>query len=197
MHHGIVDPVFKTRRRCRGWLRWRKDFGSGEAGGDLFLKGVEGVIRLLEKRDYAHILDLAREVEPLFGKMAGEKAFDDGIEACVKSRSGLCCEGPGGVEGILILDRVGNAIEWFVVSERSRGKGLGKRLLGEALDRLDAERDVMVQTFAPHVPEGMAARALYMKMGFSDVQSAGKNPAGVDTVMMRKRGSGSRGEFGR
>ncbi|MCW7753406.1 GNAT family N-acetyltransferase [Desulfobotulus sp. H1] len=145
-------------------------------------------IRSLQKGDQCAVMALAREVEPFFGRMAGVSEFEDGIRACLENGNGLCCEGPDGLEGVIITDKNTNAIEWFVVGSRSRGKGRGRLLLEGALSQLDRERDLTVQTFASHVPEGMAARSLYMKMGFTDFRDAGKNPAGVDTVLMVRKG---------
>ena len=55
-----------------------------------------------------------------------------------------------------------------------------EKVIGE----LDSCRDMIVQTFAPGVPEGEAARRLYMKYGFADRRDGGLNPAGIPTVIM-------------
>jgi hypothetical protein len=59
-----------------------------------------------------------------------------------------------------------------------------------ALDCLDSTRPVVVQTFAADAAGGEAARKLYMRFGFKDYKSAGANPAGIDTIIMRLEAKG-------
>lgn len=57
-------------------------------------------------------------------------------------------------------------------------------MLEKVIVELDPGREMTVQTFAPGVPEGEAARRLYMKYGFADREDGGLNPAGIRTVIM-------------
>lgn len=50
---------------------------------------------------------------------------------------------------------------------------------------LDDDQPVYVQTFSAAATEGRAARHLYERFGFIDYKEDGKNPAGIDTVIMR------------
>jgi len=47
--------------------------------------------------------------------------------------------------------------------------------------------DIFVQTFAPVLEAGKPARHIYEKCGFADLKEAGKNPAGLDTVIMVRK----------
>ena len=69
--------------------------------------------------------------------------------------------------GFISFSRAKNTISWFAVSERYRGKGAGERLLKTALRQLDTNKDITVTTFIDGYPQGMAARALYKKYGFT------------------------------
>ena len=44
---------------------------------------------------------------------------------------------------------------------------------------------IYVQTFDKSVPQGRAARRLYLDFGFADHHPGGPNPAGIDTVVMK------------
>jgi len=70
--------------------------------------------------------------------------------------------------GFICFSRIDNAITWFAVSERYRGKGAGKRLLKTTLRQLDTNKDITVNTFPADNLQGVAARALYLKYGFTE-----------------------------
>ena len=148
------------------------------------------MLRRTREDDIPGWLRLAAQVESLFGAMVGVEGFEKGILACAKNGNSFCFEGPGGgIEGVIAFDREHNSIEWLSVDRASRGKGIGAQLIGRALEALDQSRDITVQTFAPGVGEGLAARRLYERFGFADRGPAGKNPAGIDTVIMARRPS--------
>jgi len=42
----------------------------------------------------------------------------------------------------------------------------------------------ILQAFYLSVPEGTAARRLYLESGFADLKDGGPNPAGIPTVIM-------------
>ncbi len=86
--------------------------------------------------------------------------------------------------GGIIFSPAENEITWLAVSARSRGNGVGANLLAQALQRLDPDRVVYVQTFADSIPAGQPARRLYQRFGFKDNKPAGDNPAGFANVMM-------------
>ena len=73
----------------------------------------------------------------------------------------------GNSMGFICFSRTNNSITWFAVSERYRGKGAGDRLLKTALRQLDTNKDITVNTFTADYPQGTAARALYLKCGFT------------------------------
>ncbi|MPM33659.1 hypothetical protein SDC9_80236 [bioreactor metagenome] len=130
------------------------------------------------------VLGLASQVESLFGPMVGVADFEKGLEDCLKTGRVLGCKVQNDVCGAAIVDRDGNELCWFVVDSGKRGLGIGARMLEKVIVELEPGREMTVQTFAPGVPEGEAARRLYMKYGFADREDGGLNPAGIRTVIM-------------
>ena len=111
--------------------------------------------------------------------------FRNGIVHCIANSSALCAQNDDNeTEGIIAFDKSQNEICWLAARKKGRSKGYGQQLLEAALGYLDRRRPVTAQTFAPNVSGGEAARQLYLRLGFVDHQAAGKNPAGVDTVIM-------------
>lgn len=152
-------------------------------------------VRMAVSADVDGWLDLAREVEPLFGPMADVPEFRDALTAAIAdnlafssfSSSPASTEPDDRVLGGIVICKATNSIEWYVVAASARGLGIGGQLLQRAIDQLDPARPVSVQTFAPSIAEGLAARHLYRKLGFEDDRPMGPNPAGVATVLMVRR----------
>ncbi|MFP4164961.1 MAG: hypothetical protein ACLFQB_13945 [Chitinispirillaceae bacterium] len=62
------------------------------------------MIRLVADSDLNVWLDLAGEVEPLFGKMAESEEFKAGIKECVSNSSAFCAvNSKDAVEGIVAV----------------------------------------------------------------------------------------------
>ena len=142
--------------------------------------------------DYDAWMILAREAEPLFGPMADEESFQEALRQAIAGGQAYClrADGSGGpaLKGGIIITEEANEIAWFFVSADQRGKGYGRELLRFAMGRLDEEKDAFVQTFDDTLPDGKVARGLYRSFGFSDMRAGGRNPAGVPTVVMRRKG---------
>lgn len=146
------------------------------------------MIRLLEDNDYDSWIDLAKEVEPLFGPMTDSEEFQAGIKNCIKSKIAYCIENsPGDIAGIIALDKEKNEILWLAVAQKHRGNKYGDQLVKKAIDELYKNGAIYVQTFASGTNEGQSARHIYEKNGFMDLKDGGKNPAGFETVIMVKK----------
>lgn len=146
-------------------------------------------IETCQPDDWATWQTLTREVEPLFGPMADQPEFAAAWQAAVAVRQVLCARETPSTSGSPLLGGIifspkENEIAWLAVSARSRGKGVGAKLLAQALQCLDPTRNVRVQTFADSVPAGQPARRLYQRFGFINQKMARDNPAGYATVIM-------------
>lgn len=147
-------------------------------------------IRFVTAGDIDAWLALAREVEPLFGPMAGEEGFIRAVREIIAARKAFCIRDGEGLAGVIAISGEENAIEWLAVAARARGKGCGRALLAFALGQCDPGRPVTVQTFDASCPAGAAARKLYADAGFVEARKAGPNPAGIGTVILRRRAAG-------
>ena len=145
------------------------------------------MIRKLDIEDVHAWLVIAKEVEYLFGPMVGEQAFHDGIRESILAGNAFCLEVDGwGIGGIVAVDRENNEIGWLAVRRACRGNHYGEKLLEKAVAELDAGRPMIVQTFSGRIKEREGARKLYQKFGFKDDRDGGKNPAGYETVIMKR-----------
>lgn len=118
------------------------------------------------------LVKLAREAEPLFGSpMAEDSGFHEFIRRKVAQQEALAVRdraNPDEVMGVIAFSRHSHAISWLAVFERYRGRGVGSKLLSQALSELGANNAVSVVTFREENPAGIPARQLYRKFGFAD-----------------------------
>lgn len=145
----------------------------------------------MTRRTFVDDLDawrqVAREVEPLFGPMVDVPGFQEAIAACVDAGNAWSVlDAEGRPVGFVAVDRHANDITWLAVSSAHRGRGLGAELVRAGIDALDGSRPVTVETFAPGVPHGVGARALYLGFGFTDTDTVSTNPAGIPTIVMKR-----------
>ena len=146
------------------------------------------MIRLLNEQDYDMWLELAEEVEHLFGPMVHSQDFCDAIKECLRSSDAYGIEDKTArLVGILAVNRQSNEISWLAVTKKSRGQKFGEKLIRKAIEELQGHGDIFVQTFADGVDEGASARVLYKRHGFEDLKNAGQNPAGIETVIMVRK----------
>jgi len=138
------------------------------------------LIRWATENDIPAWYTLATEVSDIFQYRSSATAFHADMGAELKSNS----SGKGAVGrfemvtavgyisgdnmGFILFSRAKNEVTWFAVSEQYRRKGAGDRLLKTALRQLDTNKDITVNTFPADYSQGMAARSLYKKHGFTE-----------------------------
>ncbi|MBA2716896.1 MAG: GNAT family N-acetyltransferase [Propionibacteriales bacterium] len=116
--------------------------------------------------DLASWMELAREVQPLFGPMPdfsmhATRGMARGTALVVRSAEGA-------VLGAALLSRESpvRTIRWLAVRKTARRLGVGARLVEEILHRWPPPGDIHVVTFGPDVEGGSAARQMYERFGF-------------------------------
>ncbi|AHV97659.1 GNAT family N-acetyltransferase [Paenibacillus sabinae] len=126
------------------------------------------------KDDLNEWLELASEVENLFGPMVSDPKFIQAIVKNINQCSAFCVRENDGLPGSRLLGGVlfssagapSYKIGWLVVSSRARNKGIATELLRHILKLVEVPAEVSVTTFGDDIPDGRPARKLYQKFGF-------------------------------
>jgi ribosomal protein S18 acetylase RimI-like enzyme len=115
--------------------------------------------------DVASWLEIAREVEPLFGPMPD---FESTLRRNISRGTALCVRDPSGqvLGGMLLRAAPHTQITWLAVRSSARRRGVGHALVAEALRRYPPPCEVLVDTFGEDIIEGFPARRLYESFGF-------------------------------
>ncbi|WP_312421492.1 GNAT family N-acetyltransferase [Anaerospora hongkongensis] len=109
-------------------------------------------------------LELAQEVEPLFGPMIRETGFHEAINMVIGKDRAFCLRDDSDkLCGVILIAYEKNEIEWFAVANSDRRKGYGEKLLNHAINKLNPQKMIYVQTFDKTVLVGLGARKLYIK----------------------------------
>ncbi|WNQ12344.1 GNAT family N-acetyltransferase [Paenibacillus aurantius] len=126
------------------------------------------------KDDLTSWLELASEVEYLFGPMISDRKFLQALEKNINQQSAFCIREQDGMPGTRLLGGIlfssSNApiykIGWLSVSSKARNTGVASKLLRHVLELVMAPAEVLVTTFGDDIPDGQPARNLYLKFGF-------------------------------
>lgn len=122
--------------------------------------------------DKAEWIKLAKEVAPVFRvpDMADNEEFQAYVIRALKGNKAIVAMDrmTDACLGIISFSRKHNSIAWFGVFEKHRGKGVGGKLLNCAINQLDWNQDINVETYPKDYAPGIPARKVYEKYGFRD-----------------------------
>jgi len=148
------------------------------------------------EKDIAAWLDLAAEVEPLFGPMVGEPGFVEALRRNVARGTAFCArvaDGPPGTPlmGALMFSphpphsrccRIG----WLAVARAWRRRGVGRALVEHVFGLVETPAVMAVTTFGAGNKGGEAARRFYTRMGFAPAEMAPLGPEGGARQVFRR-----------
>ena len=135
-------------------------------------------VRLATSRDVASWVELAREVEPLFGPMPDIAThIERGI---ARGTAIVAVDADNQVAGAMLFSRDDRPhhIHWLAVRASARRQGAGSALVNAALHRWNDGAPIEVVTFGADHPAGAAARALYSRCGFQFQEITDDGPEG-------------------
>jgi len=150
-------------------------------------------IVIAQPADIPAWLDLAWEVEPLFGPMVDEPGFHKALHKNIARGTAFCireADGPPGaplVGGLLFSPKPPiYTIGWLAVTQSYQRQGIGRRLVEYAIGLVHAPAELVVTTFGSDHPGGEPARCFYEKLGFHAAEPAPHGPEGGSRQIFRR-----------
>ena len=138
-------------------------------------------------------MDLAREVEFLFGPMTDDPAFLNALRRNIDRGTAFCirkADGPAGVSllgGLLFSPKPPiYTIGWLAVTQSCRRQGLGRKLMEYAIDLVAPPAELVLTTFGVDNPDGKPARRFYERFGFYAAEPAPNGPEGGTRQIFRR-----------
>lgn len=125
------------------------------------------------ERDFRPWLNLAAEVEDLFGTMVADTDFLKALQRNLDRGTAICIRSD---EEDASYQLVGAAlfsykeeilkITWLAVGKNYRRKGVARKLIDRIFELAPGARLVLVETFTDSCQAGNSARELYLGYGF-------------------------------
>ncbi len=137
-------------------------------------------------------LNLAREVEPMFGPMVDDPGFHHALEKNIARLTAYCVREdgqPAGAPlkgGLLFSPKPPEyVIGWLAVAEKHRRSGIGRALVKYAFTQVELPAAIMLTTFGADNPKGEPARRFYEMLGFKPAEKAPNGPEGGSRQVFR------------
>ncbi|WP_274918657.1 GNAT family N-acetyltransferase [Streptomyces sp. WZ-12] len=148
------------------------------------------IVRLAREQDLPGLLELAAQVEHWFGPMVEDPGFHSAVDRHLRRSTALVAvSGSDVVGGLLFGDNAPTYhVHWLVVSEETRGEGVGRALVADAVRRfVPGPGTIEVVTFGADHPGATAsgARVFYERLGFSPAEAADPGPEGGSRQIYR------------
>ena len=150
---------------------------------------------LAQQADIGSWLDLAAEVEFLFGPMVADPAFHAALQRAIQRQAAFCVREQPGTPGSTLagalLFSASRAphykINWLAVGERWRRRGVAKELVVHCTGLIQPPAELSVITFGADNQAGWPARRFYERMGFHAAEAAPAGPEGGSRQVYRRQ----------
>jgi GNAT superfamily N-acetyltransferase len=154
---------------------------------------VEAV--LAQAADISAWLDLAAEVEDLFGPMVADPAFHSALERAIQRQTAFCIREQAGTPGTPLAGALlfsatrapDYRIGWLAVAQRWRRSGIAQALVEHCFGLIQPPAELSVITFGEDNLAGRPARRFYEHMGFHSAEAAPNGPEGGTRRVYRRR----------
>ena len=151
-------------------------------------------IALAQPADIPAWLDLAAEVEFLFGPMVADPAFHQALERNIERRTAFCIREQSDLPGTPLVGALlfsatrapHYKIGWLAVAARWRRRGAAQALVTHCFDRTQPPAELSVTTFGADNLAGKPARDFYERVGFHPAEAAPNGPEGGTRQIYRR-----------
>lgn len=128
-------------------------------------------VQLGRNQDVDEWMKLVEEISWNFPGLETKEGLNEYRETLLRfigKEQALCVRNDTEVMGVLLFSRGRNMICCLGVLPKYRRYGIATMLLEAALEELDRTKEITVSTFREEDEKGVAPRALYKKLGFTE-----------------------------
>lgn len=117
------------------------------------------------------------------------------LNSCIAQNSALFAKIDGVMAGVLLFSYEARELLFLAVLPNYRRFGVASALISQMLSKLPAG-DVRVTTFCEEDPKGLAARALYQKLGFTPAEICREFDYPAQRFVLSESKRGARAKIG-
>lgn len=127
------------------------------------------IIELGTEQDIECWMDLVEKVKDNFPGLETKEALNEHRNTVLdfmSRASAICAKEQGVIVGILLFSTENNTLCFLAVDPAYRRQHIAEKMLSYMFPKMNPQNDISVTTYRDGVPEGIAARAFYKRMGF-------------------------------
>ncbi|MGM9548287.1 MAG: GNAT family N-acetyltransferase [Faecousia sp.] len=146
-------------------------------------------IELGREYDIDDWMNLVNKVKADFPGLETKDAVEAHRETVLdfmKRESAVCAKSEDRIVGALLFSKEHNMLCFLAVDAEYRRQHIAEKMVSYMLTFLDAGKDVIVTTYRDGVPEGIAARAFYQRLGFVEGKLTEEFGCPVQEFVLRK-----------
>lgn len=126
-------------------------------------------IRLGRESDIHDWMILIDKVKASFPGLEAEEAMEehkDTVLSFIRKQSAICAIKDNKIVGTLLFSKENHMLCFLAVDAEYRRQHIAEKMVSYMLTLMDSSDDIIVTTYREGVPEGIAARAFYKRLGF-------------------------------
>ena len=128
-------------------------------------------VELAEARDLDGWMGLVEQVRDSFPGLETREALEEHRRTVLdfmSRKAAICAKLEGQVVGALLFSKEPAVLCFLAVDTACRRQHIGEHMVSYMRTFLDPTKEVTVTTYREGVPEGVAARAFYKRLGFAE-----------------------------
>lgn len=128
-------------------------------------------IELGTEQDIDSWMNLVEKVKDAFPGLETKEALNEHKNTVLDfmdRASAICAKEQGEIVGTLLFSSETNVLCFLAVDAEHRRQHIAEKMVSYMLTKMDPQSDISVTTYRDGVPEGIAARAFYKRMGFKE-----------------------------
>ena len=134
-------------------------------------------------------MNLVNKVKSSFPGLETKAALDEHRQTVLtfmRKESAICAKTEDQIVGVLLFSREENMLCFLAVDEQYRRQHIAERMVLHMLSCMNPEKEVIVTTYREGVPEGIAARAFYKRLGFVEEDLTEEFGAPVQEFVLKR-----------
>lgn len=110
----------------------------------------------------------------------------DTVLAFMSRDSAVCAKDGDNIVGALLFSKEDSILCFLAVDPKYRRQHIAENMVSFMLTFMEPGRDIVVTTYREGVPEGIAARAFYKRLGFSGGKLTGEFGSPVQELILKR-----------
>ena len=146
-------------------------------------------VELGKAHDLDNWMDLVENVKDSFPGLETREALEEHRRTVLEFMgrdAAVCAKIDGRIVGTLLFSRADHMLCFLAVDEAYRRQHIAGNMVAYMLSLMEPGTDIMVTTYRAGVPEGVAARAFYKRLGFVEGRLAEEFGSPVQEFVLKR-----------